>query len=54
MTSSGRFSRRVISGHRIRQYAGQAPGDATHLADFLRSLTGPIMLAGHSYGDAVI
>ena len=30
------------------------PGDATYLADFLRSLTGPIVLAGHSYGGAVI
>jgi pimeloyl-ACP methyl ester carboxylesterase len=30
------------------------PGDATYLADFLRSLTGPIVLVGHSYGGAVI
>jgi pimeloyl-ACP methyl ester carboxylesterase len=30
------------------------PGDATHLADFLRTLTGPIVLVGHSYGGAVI
>jgi pimeloyl-ACP methyl ester carboxylesterase len=29
------------------------PGDATYLADFLRSLTGPIVLVGHSYGSAV-
>jgi pimeloyl-ACP methyl ester carboxylesterase len=28
--------------------------DATYLADFLRSLTGPIVLVGHSYGGAVI
>ena len=29
-------------------------GDATYLADFLRSLTGPTVLVGHSYGGAVI
>jgi pimeloyl-ACP methyl ester carboxylesterase len=28
--------------------------DATYLADFLRSLTGPVVLVGHSYGGAVI
>ena len=30
------------------------PGDSTYLAEFLRSLTGPIVLAGHSYGGNVI
>jgi pimeloyl-ACP methyl ester carboxylesterase len=30
------------------------PGDATYLVDFLRTLTGPILLVGHSYGGAVI
>ena len=30
------------------------PADADYLADFLRSLTGPIVLVGHSYGGAVI
>ena len=30
------------------------PADAGYLADFLRSLTGPIVLVGHSYGGAVI
>jgi len=30
------------------------PGDATYLADLLRSLTGPVVLVGHSYGGAVI
>src|SRR5687768_9049485 len=30
------------------------PGDATYLADSLRSLTSPIVLVGHSYGGAVI
>ena len=28
--------------------------DARYLADFLRSLTGPVVLVGHSYGGAVI
>jgi pimeloyl-ACP methyl ester carboxylesterase len=30
------------------------PSDANYLADFLRSLTGPLVLVGHSYGGAVI
>ena len=30
------------------------PGDATYLAEFLRTLTGPIVLVGHSYGGIVI
>jgi pimeloyl-ACP methyl ester carboxylesterase len=30
------------------------PGDADYLAEFLRTLTGPIVLVGHSYGGAVI
>ena len=30
------------------------PSDANYLADFLRSLTGPVVLVGHSYGGAVI
>jgi pimeloyl-ACP methyl ester carboxylesterase len=29
-------------------------GDTTYLAEFLRSLTGPIVLVGHSYGGNVI
>ena len=29
-------------------------GDAAYLADFLGSLTGPIVLVGHSYGGNVI
>jgi pimeloyl-ACP methyl ester carboxylesterase len=29
-------------------------GDSTYLAEFLRSLTGPIVLVGHSYGGNVI
>jgi len=30
------------------------PGDAAYLAEFLRTLTGPIVLVGHSYGGMVI
>src|SRR4051812_4827854 len=30
------------------------PGDATYLAEFLRTLTGPIVLVGHSYGGMVV
>jgi pimeloyl-ACP methyl ester carboxylesterase len=30
------------------------PGDAMYLAEFLRTLTGPIVLVGHSYGGIVI
>src|SRR3954452_16508202 len=30
------------------------PGDAGYLAEFLRTLTGPIVLVGHSYGGIVI
>jgi pimeloyl-ACP methyl ester carboxylesterase len=30
------------------------PGDATYLAEFLRTVTGPIVLVGHSYGGMVI
>src|SRR6476660_1871208 len=29
-------------------------GDTTYLAEFLRTLTGPIVLVGHSYGGNVI
>jgi pimeloyl-ACP methyl ester carboxylesterase len=29
-------------------------GDAAHLASFLATITGPIVLAGHSYGGAVV
>src|SRR6202020_2090770 len=28
--------------------------DSAYLADFLRSITGPVILVGHSYGGAVI
>ena len=37
-------------GNPLRDLAG----DATYLAEFLRTLTGPIVLVGHSYGGNVI
>jgi pimeloyl-ACP methyl ester carboxylesterase len=30
------------------------PGDSTYLTDFLKTISGPIVLVGHSYGGAVI
>jgi pimeloyl-ACP methyl ester carboxylesterase len=30
------------------------PGDSTYLADFLKTISGPIVLVGHSYGGAII
>ena len=30
------------------------PGDTTYLTEFLRTVTGPIVLVGHSYGGMVI
>ncbi len=42
---------RVIGfGNPLRDLAG----DSTYLAEFLRTLTGPIVLVGHSYGGNVI
>jgi pimeloyl-ACP methyl ester carboxylesterase len=46
----GRGFRAVGFGNPLRGL----PGDATYLADFLRTLTGPIVLVGHSYGGMVI
>ena len=30
------------------------PGDSAYLADFLKTISGPVVLVGHSYGGAVI
>jgi len=30
------------------------PGDSAYLADFLKTISGPVILVGHSYGGAVI
>jgi pimeloyl-ACP methyl ester carboxylesterase len=53
---------RVISRLQADGYAVVAPanplrsltGDATYIASVLKSIKGPIVLAGHSYGGAVI
>ncbi len=50
---------RALQGRGIRAIGFANPlrelaGDATYLAEFLRTLTGPIVLVGHSYGGAVI
>src|SRR5215203_4594000 len=42
--------RAIGFGNPLRDLAG----DAAYLAEFLRSLTGPIVLVGHSYGGNVI
>ena len=42
--------RAIGFGNPLRDLAG----DATYLAEFLRTLTGPIVLVGHSYGGNVI
>jgi pimeloyl-ACP methyl ester carboxylesterase len=46
----GRGFRAVGFGNPLRGI----PGDAGYLAAFLRTLTGPIVLVGHSYGGIVI
>ena len=53
---------RVVRGLRRDGYKVTAPanplrslsGDSDYLADYLGTLTGPIVLVGHSYGGAVI
>ncbi len=52
----------VVRRLQARGYTVLAPGnplrslseDSAHLADFLRTIDGPIVLVGHSYGAAVI
>ena len=46
----GRGFRAIGFGNPLRTL----DGDAAYLAEFLRSLTGPIVLVGHSYGGNVI
>ena len=53
----GEISALRARGFRAIGFANPLRGlqsDAAYLADFLRSLTGPIVLVGHSYGGAVI
>ena len=46
----GRGFRAIGFANPLRDLAG----DAAYLAEYLRTLTGPIVLVGHSYGGAVI
>ena len=50
---------RALQGEGFRVIAFANPlrdlaGDSTYLAEFLRTLTGPIVLVGHSYGGNVV
>ena len=45
------------TGHRVLAYANPLRGvaqDAAGMTDLVRSVDGPVVLAGHSYGGAVI
>jgi pimeloyl-ACP methyl ester carboxylesterase len=47
----------VAEGHRVIAYANPLrtiAGDAAGLSDLVRTIDGPVVLAGHSYGGAVI
>jgi pimeloyl-ACP methyl ester carboxylesterase len=45
----------VKGGHRVRQPAVRdLAGDAAYLAEFLQTVSGPIVLVGHSHGGNVI
>ena len=47
----------TAAGHRVNAFATPLRGvasDAALLSDLLRTLDGPVVLAGHSYGGAVI
>ena len=47
----------VAEGHRVIAWANplrSVAADATALTDLVRSVDGPVVLAGHSYGGAVI
>jgi len=49
--------RLVDEGHRVVAYANplrSVAGDAAGLTELVRSIDGPIVLAGHSYGGAVM
>ncbi|EKX68745.1 alpha/beta hydrolase [Streptomyces ipomoeae] len=54
---SGVVKRLQADGYRVAAPANPLRGlssDATYLADYLKTIHGPIILAGHSYGGAVI
>src|SRR4051794_14779522 len=47
----------ATDGHRVNAWANPLRGvatDAAALSDLLRTLDGPVLLAGHSYGGAVM
>jgi len=49
--------RLLAAGHRVIAHANPLrgiAGDAAALSDLVRTLDGPVLLAGHSYGGAVI
>ena len=45
---------RRLHGVCAAESAPQLQGDATSISDFLRTIKGPVVLVGHSYGGAVI
>ena len=54
---SGEVERLQANGYVVRAIANPLRGltsDAADVADFLRTLSGPIVLVGHSYGGSVI
>lgn len=54
---NGVAERLAVDGHGVRAFAVPLRGvasDAALLDDLLRSVEGPVVLAGHSYGGAVI
>ncbi len=54
---SGEVDRLQSDGYVVRAIANPLHGltsDAADVADFLKTIAGPIVLVGHSYGDSVI
>jgi pimeloyl-ACP methyl ester carboxylesterase len=54
---NGEIDRLQSDGYVVRAFANPLrglTGDAANLRDFLRTISGPIVLVGHSYGGAVI
>jgi pimeloyl-ACP methyl ester carboxylesterase len=54
---NGEIERLQGQGYAVRAFANPLrglTGDAANLADFLRTIPGPIVLVGHSYGGSVI
>src|SRR5262245_25199372 len=54
---NGEVARPHRDGYLVRAFANPLRGltsDAAELADFLKTIPGPIVLVGHSYGGSVI